>query len=288
MLGRSIVKRLSTLSNNKLYGVSKTNKLGSEIITEHQVNLADESRVGSLLKEINPDLIIHTAAFTNLQYCESNKREALQLHVNLTLLLSQQAPIIYISTDSVFDGSDGLYDEDSPSYPLNYYAQSKLQGEFAAHCSNSQALVLRTNIYGFKEPPGNSLAEWALHSFQEGKTISGYSDVFFNPLYVGQLADLVAKCAEHQTTGVLHVGTSECVSKFDFLRMLARTLGYSESLVLESTAPLDTTLRRPKNTTLGIQRLKEKLNEEPSLQAGLNMFKLDYLQSYEVNQNRKS
>lgn len=284
MLGQSIVKRLSDLKDLELFGVSRTNQLASESVVEFQLDLSDEHEVNKLLKDVRPDLIVHTAAFTNLQYCEKNKRQAQQLHINLTRNLSSNpGPIVYISTDSVFDGTEGCYSEDSPTYPLNYYAQSKLQGEFAALCSNPKALVLRCNIYGFKTPGGNSLAEWALGSFQAGTTISGYTDVLFNPLYVGQLADIVTDCIDRQVRGVLHVGTSENISKFEFLRKLAEIFGYPESLVNESLAPPDAMIRRPKNTTLSIGQMIKALDVQPSLLQGLNMFKSDYQKFYEIN-----
>ncbi len=285
MLGRKVVEYLVLEGKYEVFGISKTKRLNGVSVNQYHVDLTDEVLVKDLLLKISPDVIIHTAALTKLQYCEVNITEAYKLHVNLTRTLAEftKAKFYYISTDSVFNGEKGNYSENYPTYPLNYYAQSKLQGEWVAMSANPNTLVLRTNIYGFKNPAGSSLAEWALRSLREGKPLSGYTDVLFNPLYVGQLSELIITCIDRQVKGVLNVGTFEYVSKFDFLKTLTRVMGYSESMVMESIAPNESNLRRPKDTTLSVQRMKEDLNKEASLIVGLNMFKRDYLQSSESN-----
>lgn len=283
MLGQNIVNTFSKAGQLKIFGAART-KLNISGITEFSLDLRDERAVRELTDEVKPDTIVHTAALTNLVYCEENKLEAQQMHVNLTKVLAASgARLVYISTDSVFDGTQALNTEASPTYPLNYYAQSKLQGEWAASCGNKNTLVLRTNIYGFKKPAGSSLAEWALSSLKEGKTISGYDDVFFNPLYVGQLSLIIRDCMHLNVTGTLHVGTHENISKFEFVTMLANEFGFGEAAIKRAFAPADGSLRRPKNTTLSIQRMKSILNQAPSLHAGLKMFKSDYVQHYEIN-----
>jgi dTDP-4-dehydrorhamnose reductase len=283
MLGQSIVQKFHALKNVELFGVSKTRQLKSGI-REFNIDLTNETEVASLLGEIRPKVIIHTAAFTNLQHCETFRADALQFHVHLTRqLASIKCPMIYISTDSVFQGEEGNYSEDSPTYPLNYYAHSKLEGEWAARCSNPYALVLRLNIYGFKKPPGSSLAEWGLKSFQEGRQISGFNDVFFNPLYVGQAAELIRIVHNEFKPGILHIGTVENISKFAFLKKLANTFGFSDAFLGEVSSSADVGLRRPKNTTLNIQKLKTDYNQAPSLAEGLAMFKSDYLHAHENN-----
>lgn len=279
MLGQSLVRTLGELNTSKLFGISHSRKLNNPAISEFQVDIGGESSVRKILNDVQPDIIIHTAALTNLQLCENDKSQAQRVHIHLTRALAEaHAKFIYISTDSVFEGKESSYREDDPTYPLNYYAQSKLQGEWAALCANPEALILRTNIFGFKTPVGNSLVEWALTSFQAGKIISGYNDVFFNPLYVGQLSQLIREAIDRNVKGILHVGTIENISKFEFLKILAKAFDYPEALVAETVAPPDTTLRRPKNTTLNIDRMKTSLKQTPSIHAGMTMLKSDYLQ----------
>lgn len=281
MLGRSIVKQLaSQASDFTVSGVSRSLKIQHPGLVQYNVDLSNLLAVGNLLETVKPDIIIHTAALTNLNYCETNKEEAHQVHVMLTQKLAQykQAKLIYISTDSVFDGVNGNYDEHAITYPLNYYALSKLQGESAVLYSNPEALVLRTNIYGFKTPAGHSLGEWAIKSLLEKKTITGYSDIYFNPMYVGQVAGLLPRLMNQH--GILNLGCSENLSKFAFLRALAEVFEMNPEQVSETISPQDTSLRRPKNTTLNIEKLAKLINERPGIYKGLEMFKSEFLQTY--------
>lgn len=287
MLGRNIVHTFQQhIDKYPLFGVSRQNKLGIDTIEEYQGDLTDDKFISEVLSIVDPAIIINTAALTDLNYCETHVYEAHRLHVKLSRRLAEQknARIIYISTDSVFNGdADISFKEQDPTYPLNYYAHSKLEGEWATLRANPNALIVRTNIFGFKVPAGGSLAEWALTSFEEGKSINGYSDVFFNPLYVGQVAELLLKILRTAMKGVLHMGSTKSISKFEFLRLLATTFGYEEDLVIESHAPKDGTLRRPKNTTLNIDSLNNALNENPSVTYGLKMFKSDISKLYGNN-----
>jgi dTDP-4-dehydrorhamnose reductase len=121
------------------------------------------------------------------------------------------------------------------------------------------------------------LAEWALKSFKEGKTIKGFNDVVFNPLYARQLADLLLRLIDTDLEGRLHVGCLENMSKFRFLKEVASAFGYPEMLVAESVSPVDNALRKPRDTTLDINYLKKVLNVLPSISTGLQMLKADYL-----------
>lgn len=283
MLGRNIVNTLKGHPDRfSLFGVSKSNRLGSPGIQEFHGDLADERTISQVLSSVRPDVIIHTAALTNLTYCEQHKQETHAVHVALSQKLAQwtDARFIYISTDSVFSGEPGMcFSETDATYPLNYYAHSKLEGERTAQLANPDTLIVRTNIFGFKVPYGSSLAEWALKALRSGQPITGYTDVYFNPLYVGQVANLLLRLLDTKLKGILHIGSSESMSKFTFLRDLARSFEFSEQLICEALAPKDDVLRRPKNTCLNIGKLRNVLNENPSVSFGLEMFKSDYLKA---------
>ncbi len=282
MLGRRVIETLVATGRYRVFGVSRDSKLENTDITQFQADLAQRDNTIRLLTDVVPDVIVHTAAITNLRYCEQHVHEAHGFHVGLTRTLAnfRKCRLIYISTDSVFNGARGNYQETDPTYPLNYYAQSKLQGEWAALDENPATLILRTNIYGHKTPSGHSLAEWALESFRQGNQISGFTDVLFNPLYVGQLARLIVELMSSTHNGILHTGSADSYSKMEFLRLLAEEFGYPSSLVRESVYIEDPVLRRPKNTILNVDRLKTVSDAVPTLHSGMEEFKKDYLRDY--------
>lgn len=284
MLGRSLVDELSRDPELRIVGVSKTNRLNTAKVVEYNLDLSDLTLVDDLLFNEQPNIIIHTAAYTDLRFCEENIDQANNLHVVLTEKLSSfaGARMIYVSTDSVFDGSTGQYTETATAYPKNFYAFSKLQGEWIALHRNRQCLVARTNIYGFKKPSGNSLAEWAIDNLRRGEKIGGYTNVWFNPLYVRQLSRIIASLIKEKSTGIWHLGSKRAVSKFDFLRLLAGEFGYQPGQIYPSIQE-DGSLRRPKNTVLNTAKFRKFAKKEILLEDGIKQLKVDYDNTYSAN-----
>jgi dTDP-4-dehydrorhamnose reductase len=280
MLGKDIAALFSKRnSKDEVYGISRTGQLPG--VKNIQVDLTNNQVLQEQLQLIKPELIIHCAASVNVDACEENRAQAHALHVESTRQLaafSEHTRLIYISTDSVFDGEKGDYSEDSVVNPLNYYAESKWEGEQAA-LTNSKSLVLRTNIYGFHNPSTTgSLVEWALHQLTDGKAINGFHDVFFNPLYTVQLAALVEELADKSVTGILNAGSDRFISKCDFLLALAETFGFDQSLVkAASVNDINFKAKRPKNTTLNTTLLTKVLGHEaPAFSSGMQQLKRDF------------
>ena len=114
--------------------------------------------------------------------------------------------IVYISTDSVFDGARGGYREQDEPHPLNVYAKSKLAGEKAVAALCDNPLIVRTNIFGWNVQPRLTLAEWVIQSLSEGGRIPGFTDIIFSPLLVNDLARLVGDMLNGGLKGIYHVG----------------------------------------------------------------------------------
>lgn len=146
------------------------------------------------------DIIIHTAAFTNIKYNESNPKEAYYLHADVVNILQQKCnKLIYISAQ----GKD---------YDLIYF-QSKLKGENLVS-QRPTDLVVRTNIYG-----NGGLVKWAINELNQNRPINGYTDVLFNPLSTKQLSEFLLTC--YSIEGIINTGTKSIISKYDFLKVLA-------------------------------------------------------------------
>ena len=271
MLGKDIFVRLS-VAGFYVFGVDQVKSLllpeESQIIGD----ITDNEFVSLVLKKVNPDIIIHCAAIVNLNTCEENHKLAFSLHVESTENLARYKPgvtkIIYISTDSVFDGEKGDYAETDIPNPLNYYAKSKLEGENAAKL-NPEYIVIRTNIYGFNIPLKNSLAEWAIKNFSTNNSIQGFSDVVFNAVYTKQLADIIRKLIQMDYKGLINVASKDFISKYEFLVNIARAFGTSEKLIEETSSEnFHFAVPRPKKTYLNIKKL-EKLLPVPNINSGI-------------------
>lgn len=282
MLGSCVLEELRVLPGVSLVGAVHTHSHPVAGVPEAKVELTDQAAAAALLREVDPDVIIHCAAKVSVDACEKDKSYARALHSETSGQLAAhrggKVDFLYVSTDSVFDGKTGGYSETDAPSPLNYYALSKREGELAVLSANPAAIVIRVNIYGFHVPPGQSLFEWCHGRLASGETVPGFEDITFNPLYTRQLARLMCGFVERgHPAGVIHAGSDRTVSKLDFLRLVAEQFGYPPGMVTAARgefSPFETP--RPKHTTLNTEILKGILGEIPSLSDGIRELHADF------------
>jgi len=236
-------------------------------------DLFDFEFVTEYIQQINPDIIIHCIADTNLPRCEKNKKNTLMLHCGLTdCLSSHKSRFIYISSDSCKN-------------PINFYSKTKWLGEKIACLNDQKSVILRTNIYGFNSSEGNSLCEWAMNNFKHNKKITGFTDVMFNAIYTKQLVDTAYDIINSDVTGIIDVGGNYTISKFDFLKRVCSTFNYNVDLLEEGKlSDMNIGVDRPKNTLLDIKELNDKFGIVLNLEDGLKQLKID-MEIYERNNN---
>jgi dTDP-4-dehydrorhamnose reductase len=266
MLGKDILEILKQNKNIEIIGLSRK-KNNSLSIKQIELDLCQTEKITAILNYINPNTIIHTSAIVNLETCEKNKIQTHKLHIDATKKIAsfnhEKTKFIYISTDSVFDGIKGNYSEEDIPNPLNNYAKTKFQGEITALKANKNTLVLRTNLYGMSQPNGKSIAEWAINKLKNNKTITGFSDIKFNPLYTKQCARIIEFFLERNTNGIINIGTTQQLSKYEFLKKIAKEFELNPTLILKGTSTqLNLHPKRPQNTTLNLNKLKKLLSQK--------------------------
>ena len=263
MLGKMILKELNVQEKYEVFTVSRTEL---EISDNHFINdIGDQNQLIHVLRSCQPEIVINCAAYVNLNFCEKNHNETMLLHQHAVSILSSYASVqslYYISTDSVFDGQRGNYEEGDVVNPLNYYALSKLRGESEA-CKNAKnSFIIRTNIFGFNSTTGNSLFEWAYQNLSTGNNINGFTNVYFNPLYVGDLSKMIISFMQMNcSAGIYNFASNQYISKYTFLFKIAEVFGFNTELIrpipldvsqITSIRPLNTTLNTNKINNLGI------------------------------------
>lgn len=281
MLGKNIVESFLEKSTFEIYGISRKRIQDTQRYQHIAVDLSDFSLLKQIMADVNPQIIVHCAGNVNVDDCENNKEYAYNLHVNSTDILASYNPprtkFIYISTDSVYDGSRFNHSEVEETSPSNYYAKTKLEGEKCAQRRNQNTLILRTNIYGFKSHAGTSLAEWALGNLAQNLTIDGFEDVFFNPVYTKQFARLIHSVIDAGFKGTVNIGSNSFVSKYDFLIRLCEQSGFSKDLVRKRCIDHKRfAAQRPMNTTMDVSRLKSIIGQVPDFQSGIEEMKIDW------------
>jgi len=232
-----------------------------------------------IMENSKPDWIVHCAAASDVDDCEREPETAFRLNRDMARLVAQAARdaevrFIHISTDAVFDGARGDYSESDPANPINIYGQSKLEGEQAVMEVNPEALVVRTNFYGWSALPGKGLAEWFLANLESGDDCYGFSDISIAPILVTDLADLLLRMLQKGLQGPYHVPGAECVSKHEFGVRLAKTFDLNSDGIRSASVQM-AGLRAPRAHRLCLRG--EKVEQDlgirlPSLDEGLDRF----------------
>jgi len=243
------------------------------------VDLVDEGEVFRAIEVTRPDIVIHTAALTSVDQCESNPSKATAVNVDgtcnlLRALHGHSCRFVFISTDAVFDGTEGYYGEGDLPAPVNAYGRTKLEAETVVLKERPDALIVRTAFYGWNLLPKESLGEWILNKLRNGPPVPGFVDLKFSPLLADDLARLLFDLLRTSTKGVLHVGSCEGWSKFDFACRLATVFGFPPHRVVPTTQYQDHLgAPRPKDVSLSVARATGILGRNlPGIEDGLRQF----------------
>lgn len=229
---------------------------------------ADLSRPGAAMEVFaahRSHWAIHCAAAVDVDACEADPATTFRLNRDMAGQVAMAARaagtrLAHISTDAVFDGArDGYTEQDEP-HPVNTYGMSKLSGERVVLSEYPEALVVRTNIYGWNARPKLSLAEWFLDRLRRGKRCVGFTDASFSPIAVTDLADCLFRLLATSAAGVLHVAGGEVVTKYEFGRRVAQAFGLSPGLIVPGSVEASgLRARRPHHLGLDVRRAETLL-----------------------------
>jgi dTDP-4-dehydrorhamnose reductase len=177
------------------------------------------------MKEFSPHVVIHTAAWVDVDGCQVNPAKAKESNETLTKLVVSASPkkakIVYISTEQVFPGNKPYAKESDPTRPINIYGRTKLAGENIVQKSGRPHLIIRTNFFGWSSGRKKTFGEWLIQSLREKQPIRLFTDFYFTPIYAGLMADRLEHLLKKDAQGVAHLGGLDRVSKYEFGRKLA-------------------------------------------------------------------
>lgn len=254
-----------------------------EGIKTQKTDLLDKKAVQKVIRQFDPDIVVHCAAISDVDLCEKRKDWAVEVNVEATnnivkSLKGRKTKLVYISTDLVYSESNGraLMEKDKLD-PVNHYGQTKYQGELKA-LKHKDVLILRINIFGWNIQKKFSLAEWVLHELSRNKKINGFKDTIFSGIYTFDLAEVLDKAIAKRLKGIYNVGSRNSMSKFDFAVNLAELFGYNKSLIVPALAE-DVPLRakRRKNLSLDVRKMEKDLKIKlPTMEQSLKNFYDDF------------
>jgi dTDP-4-dehydrorhamnose reductase len=241
ILGRALSERLGGAHTLYLWG-------------REEADLTDEVQVRSAGKSIAFEAVVHAAAMTNVDGCESEPERAMMANRDATrfvaaLARERGAAMIYVSTDYVFDGSKGSpYMEEDPTHPINEYGRTKLAGEEAARASGAPCLVVRTSwLYG---PGGKNFVETIAAKLGRGESLEVVDDQRGSPTYARDLADAIELLLRRGALGTVHVANSGHTTWYGFAVEIARYLGSPNPITPTTSERIQRPAARPKYSVL--------------------------------------
>jgi dTDP-4-dehydrorhamnose reductase len=230
-----------------------------------KLDLMDHTSIVEAIRSSRPEVVIHTAALTDVDRCEIDKDTAYRVNVLGTRVLCEAARergafTIYTSTDYVFDGTRGMYSEEDKANPINYYGYSKLQGE--AYCD---AIARTCVIFGARPASGKvNFALWLIDRLTEGESVKVVTDQYVTPTLNTNLARMVLELAARRLKGIYHLSGATRISRYDFACELARAFDLEEKLITPSKmADMKWAARRPADSSLNTSKAIRCLDEKP-------------------------
>ena len=219
------------------YLVQTASKFAPELrvrgLTRAELDLENFTAVREAFRKESPGRVIHCAALANTPACEKNPPLAHKLNVDVTSVLAELAadiPFVFFSTDLVFDGCAGNYDESAPVSPLSVYGKTKADAERVV-LANPKHTVLRTSLnFGQSLTGDRAFNEQMRRAVERGETLQLFTDEFRCPIPAVQTAQAVWELVLQDKPGLYHVVGSERLSRWQIGELLAQHWGLNPKM----------------------------------------------------------
>ena len=242
----------------------------------HPLDITDEGQVHEVLELTKPDVVIHTAAMTNVDQCESEKEACWAQNVKAVEYLvdacrKQDVFLLHLSTDFIFDGADGPYDEEAEANPLSFYGWSKYAAEKVLINSGTFAAPVRWAIartvlvYGIAYDMSRSnIILWVKKSLEEGKNIKVVTDQWRTPTLAEDLAVGCFLIADQEAEGIFNISGKDLLTPYEMALMTADYFELDKSLIAQADSTTFTQpAKRPARTGFILDKPRKTLGYEP-------------------------
>lgn len=240
---------------------------GAHVLT---LDLRSEVDVFKYLKKLCPSYVIHTAGLTSVEQCEMFPELAFQINVELSAIVARvtkalSIPLVHISTDHLFAGTDAMLNEESVPHAVNVYGQTKALAESAVLQINPSALVVRTNFFGWGTSYRASFSDYIIQSLRNSRSIQLFDDVYYTPILTEILIQTIHDLLNINAHGIYNIVSNERVSKYEFGVLLAEKFNLDKSLIFKSSLRANNSLvQRPMDMSLSNKKVSKLLNVDMS------------------------
>ena len=276
LLGQMVVRLCAGKSGVTLLATAKgEERIGAPLQASNTsyrtLDITSKQDWEQALDDFRPDTVLHAAAMTQVDDCEAQPDLCHSLNVDAVDLgaaacEARGVHFVLLSTDFVFDGQEGPYDETAVPAPLSVYGRSKWEAEKRVQGLTSPWAIVRT-VLVIGSVPGlsrSNIVLWAVDALRQGKTITVVQDQWRSPTWAEDLARGCLAVSEKKATGIYHISGPEVLSVYDFVLRIAAVFGLDPSLVTPiSTAQLGQAAQRPARTGFLLDKARRELNYTP-------------------------
>lgn len=209
----------------------------------HVFDLRDADRLRHVFREVHPDVFVHAAALADIDYCETHKDAAESVNVCVVRDIVRHcrqagAKLVFLSTDTVFDGTRGFYREDDPPRPRNFYAETKVRAERVVTDTAGNAVIARLSlVMGLPAlGAGNSFMARMIEALKDGREVGMPDNEIRTPIDVITLGRALLELADNDFAGCIHLAGNDRLSRHAMGQRIAERLGYPKDLVVVKNA----------------------------------------------------
>jgi dTDP-4-dehydrorhamnose reductase len=274
-------KLLSHKDKFEVYASYNKNLINLQNVETLKIDITDEKNCEKIL-DIKPDIIINTAAMTNVDYCEKFEKNAFDVNVTGTKNIAKIAEklgskLIHISTDAVFSGSKKFYVEEDKPNPISIYGKTKLESEKIISNVNDSVILRPSVLFGWipfeyiktKEESRKTMnfGLWVIDQLYKNNKISIVNDQINTPTLADNLAENIIEIIKKDLTGIFHLSGLSCISRLDFSKKIAKTFGYSDNLI--------SSISSKKLKQIAPRTLESCLKCDKIVENGVNLLRID-------------
>jgi dTDP-4-dehydrorhamnose reductase len=290
LLGQKLVNLLKLMPEVELIATAKGenrihDKKGYQF---YQMDITNEAEVIKIVSTTKPNVIIHTAAMTNVDQCESEKELCWEMNVNAVKYLvnscqSNDCMLVHLSTDFIFDGESGPYDENAKPNPISYYGESKLAAEEVILNSKIRWAIARTVlVYGIVgDMSRTNIILWVKKSLEDGKNIKVVTDQFRTPTLAEDLAMGCWLIAQKEAKGIFNISGKDFLTPYEMAIKTADFFGLDKSLIaMADSSTFSQPAKRPPRTGFIIDKAIGLLGYKPhSFDEGIKIVSEQFLEA---------
>ena len=219
------------------------------------------SKIKRKLKFVKPEAVINCIGLTNIEECENKPEFAFEANVEIAGKIAKACfesniKFVHISTDHLYNGLSAFTSEEDDYSPLNYYAKTKGQGEKIVLDKNKDAIVIRTNFFGWGPSYKSSFSDRIIKSLSKGVPLKLFDDVYYTPISIRTLSEKILNLIDKDAKGVFNISSNERITKYEFGLMIASAFNYSKNLIIPTGIRQVSNLTlRPKDMSLSNHKL---------------------------------